>query len=326
MKKIKLAFQLAIFLTFADSEVYSQNMALNFDGSNDFVEVSGIPNPVGSFTVEAWARMETKGWRTVFSKIANGYFGYTISYDFNNDKMGAGIGTGSSWEGVQSQTGWNLDQWYHVALVYNADDSTMYYYQDGDLQGSTGVVPFYSTTTFKIGNDEWLEVWDGDIDEVRLWQVARTQAEIQSTMNMELTGTEPGLSNYYNFNQGIPGGDNTGITSLIDLQGAADGTFQNFALLGDISNFFGSLFVGESPVEDEMPDIYPNPVSDQLFIEDKLNGDNINYEILNAHGQVICAGKLSRGMAINTGNLIAGFYILRLHSGQNEKSVKFMKA
>ena len=45
----------------------------------------------------------------------------------------------------------------------------------------------------------------GALDEVRVWDVVRTAAEIQQSYNMSLAGSEPGLVGYYRFDEG--GGD-----------------------------------------------------------------------------------------------------------------------
>jgi hypothetical protein len=44
--------------------------------------------------------------------------------------------------------------------------------------------------------------FDGKIDEVRIWEVARTQTEIQGYMNQSLTGEEDGLIGYWRFDEG----------------------------------------------------------------------------------------------------------------------------
>jgi hypothetical protein len=44
--------------------------------------------------------------------------------------------------------------------------------------------------------------WRGAIDEVRIWAVARSQAEIQSTMDRYLCGDEQGLRAYWSFDEG----------------------------------------------------------------------------------------------------------------------------
>ena len=46
------------------------------------------------------------------------------------------------------------------------------------------------------------EYLDGYIDEVRVWNTARSQSEIESTMHTELNGDECGLVAYWNFNEG----------------------------------------------------------------------------------------------------------------------------
>ena len=209
---------------------------LNFDGINDYVSVPSMPNPSGSFTIEANARMASKGNRTIVSKIENDWHGYTISYNHGADRMECFMGSGSP-NTIQSQAPWNLNQWYHVALVYDASTQTMSYYQDGILQGSLNVSPIYSSQPFKIGEDFWGNLWHGDIDEVRVFNKARTLTEIQNSMNVELYGSENGLTNYYNFNQGIAENNNSGIPNIVDAKGVEHGSFINFALNGSISNF-----------------------------------------------------------------------------------------
>ncbi|MFM9053035.1 MAG: peptide-N-glycosidase F-related protein, partial [Bacteroidota bacterium] len=85
--------------------------------------------------------------------------------------------------------------------------------------------------------------YKGRIDEVSVWNKALNTTEIQDMMNNELLGNEPGLRLYYKFNQGVPGGNNTSITSLeTDLNSPLyDGQFYNFALDGATSNFNGTL-------------------------------------------------------------------------------------
>ena len=44
--------------------------------------------------------------------------------------------------------------------------------------------------------------YDGGLDELRLWSVARTASELQATQTIELTGSELGLRAYWRFNEG----------------------------------------------------------------------------------------------------------------------------
>jgi gliding motility-associated-like protein len=62
-------------------------------------------------------------------------------------------------------------------------------------------------------------------------------------LNATLTGNETGLVDYYQFNQGIAGGTNTGISTLFDSTVTANnGTISNFALNGNTSNFVTGYF------------------------------------------------------------------------------------
>ncbi|MBK7762116.1 MAG: T9SS type A sorting domain-containing protein [Bacteroidetes bacterium] len=325
IKKILFKLSLVITLLAFTERAFSQDRALNFDGFDDYVNVPSIPSPTGSFTAEAWARMETKGQRTVLSKIGTGYYGYTISYDFIDDRMEADMGTGTNWVFVASILPWNLNQWYHVAFVYDATISTLHFYQDGALQGSVVAVPSHSFTSFKIGNDDWNEVWDGDIDEVRYWNIARTQSEIQSTMHTELTGTETGLVNYYKFNQGVAGGNNTTISTLTDSKGTSTGSILNFDMDGPSSNFVGSNALGIDIVQDENFSIYPNPVQDELIIVSKTFTENLSFEIYNSLGQLIVSNKLTEITFVNTQDYKPGLYFFKLRSGQNFWFHKFVK-
>ncbi|MFZ4740153.1 MAG: YCF48-related protein [Bacteroidales bacterium] len=68
--------------------------------------------------------------------------------------------------------------------------------------------------------------------------------------------------------------------------------------------------------------VYPNPVSNELIIEIKGNKDKLNFEILNAIGQVVFNGKLIEKTIIETTNFTPGVYLIKL---ENRKSYEFKK-
>ena len=47
-----------------------------------------------------------------------------------------------------------------------------------------------------------VNIFNGIIDEVRIWNIARSQNDIQEYMYKQLTGTESGLVAYWQFNEG----------------------------------------------------------------------------------------------------------------------------
>jgi len=139
--------------------------------------------------------------------------------------------------------------WQHFAWVY--DGAAVKLYVNGNLKGSKAASGSFTSNTipFAIGRSiaggGLNFYWGGRIDEVTAWSKALSQAEIQDMMLNELTGNEDGLELYYKFNQGVPGGDNTSITKLTSkiYTPERDADILNFAMVGETSNFNGTLDV-----------------------------------------------------------------------------------
>lgn len=79
--------------------------------------------------------------------------------------------------------------------------------------------------------------FDGNIDEVRIWDVERTAAEIAASYDEYLCSIPDHLIAYYHMNENTAGGTNTGQTTVTDFAGSNDGTATNFAMTGATSNW-----------------------------------------------------------------------------------------
>lgn len=98
-----------------------------------------------------------------------------------------------------------LNVTYHAAMVY--DGSTLKYYRDGVLLGQTAATGNLITQDVIPADIGYFvtqlvdENFVGYINEVRIWNVARTQAQIQANMFTSLPSpaTQPGLLGYYVF-------------------------------------------------------------------------------------------------------------------------------
>ena len=176
--------------------------ALEFDGLDDSVSVPyhAALNP-DTFTFEAWAYV-TGGngtYRTVMSNRGNTVEGATL-YAGSNNKWQWWLGSGSAWFKV---TGSNvvLNRWTHLAGTY--DGTTLKLYVDGELQGTQVLTQAKNTSKpMTIGsqtNGNWH--FPGKIDEVRVWNAARSQTEIQAWMESALSGSETNLVAYYPFDE-----------------------------------------------------------------------------------------------------------------------------
>lgn len=215
---------------------------LNFDGTNDVVNLgtttSSSLNNSNFLTVEAWIKVpNVVGTKTIVGNHV-GWGGTQFNLRVANNTLNAFLGDG--YYNVSSAVGTIVaNTWTHVALVY--DDTTLKIYINGVVVGSTSVPSGYSLAntspqTF-IGNSVFGgEIFQGDIDEVRIWNIVKTVEQLNGSKNCELQGTEPGLLAYYKFNQGVDLANNSAVTTLNATVGP-NGTLTNFALIGATSNW-----------------------------------------------------------------------------------------
>jgi len=216
--------------------------ALNTDGSNDYVN---LPKPnLNSFTIEYWVKTTQASpsgsqWYQGLGIVDAEVGGVTTDFGTSllNNKLVFGIGSPDVT--IQSTTSINTGNWVHVAATWDGSTGAMKLYINGVLEASgTGGTGLRSApSNIRIGSIlTGINYFSGTIDELRIWNVVRSQSDIQNNRNSEI-GTSSSLVEYYRFNQGNPNGTNT-ITSLTDLSGNNNtGTLYNFALTGTTSNW-----------------------------------------------------------------------------------------
>jgi hypothetical protein len=222
---------------------------LNFDGINDNVTipsaVSGAIAQGSEITIEYWFKGTNLQSAVRFQNgnnyIVAGWGGSNPQFIVSTDGGTDGVSNGT--ESVIEN-----NNWHHIACVWkkNVMFAT---YLDGVLQNSRVAanvnLPNLAGTEGKLGSlNGGSEFMTGNLDDVRIWNVARTAAQISNNKNCELQGNESGLVAYYKFNQGLDAADNTAITTLTDATAAANnGTLVNFARTGTTSNFLSGSTV-----------------------------------------------------------------------------------
>ena len=203
------------------------------DGVDDYVIIDGDPAALkltGAMTVEAWFKhpaVAVAPPAVIASKAGPGGPSWVMdlsSTDGNIEFLAFG-GNGASPSGAASAQNLNDGVWHHAAGVWDGIEPRLYI--DGVLAavGPTSTGPLFDTTdAVVIGNDAALDptpLFTGEIDEVRIWDIARSDAEIAATMNTTLVGDETNLVGYWNFDSG----------TADDLAGASHGTLGGGASL-----------------------------------------------------------------------------------------------
>ncbi len=221
---------------------YASN-ALSFDGTNDNVTIAddNTLDITTAITLEAWVyATKNSGIQNVINKSSsatnNGYIFPRTNDGWANAAFYLHVGGG--WQTLFAAYP-SLNAWHHLAATY--DGTTMKIYIDGVLAASKTATGTMTTNTnpVTLGNQTgWSEYFGGYGDEFRIWNVARTQTQIQNSMDRELDpASQTGLVSYYTVNQGIAAGTNTGLITLPDQKGTNNGTLTSFALSGASSNY-----------------------------------------------------------------------------------------
>ncbi len=242
---------ISLMINFSITFAQSGNALSFVHGGNNYITIPDQDqinfNGSTSFTIEAW--IQTSGvsdWTGIVAKgSGNPWIGYQlnivenkISAEVSRELEMVGLGYG-----LQGTTSLADGNWHHVALVVDRSTTNAKLYVDGneeaDVTNSWLDRDITNVGTMYIGAERGGNVTiNGLIDEVRIWNVARTQTQLQNFKGTVINHTTTGLVAYYRFDQGTAGGNNTGITTLLDLTTYHNnGTLHNFTLNGTTSNW-----------------------------------------------------------------------------------------
>ena len=193
--------------------------ALSFDGVDDYVNLDahiGDYQDLSTGTLSVWIKKESTGSAGIFFSSSDGGDTYSSMYfaKMPDEKIKIRISQNDT-----SKLYWNSDSvlpfgWHHFA--YTTDSSGHCAYLDGVpltgsyTVGSPSTSAFFShipdQDTMRIGNlhnrnkDDWH--WNGLIDEVAIFNRALSAEEIRANMHKRLSGDEPGLVGYWDFDEG----------------------------------------------------------------------------------------------------------------------------
>jgi hypothetical protein len=166
---------------------------VNFDGSNDFVQIadSASLDIAGPGTFSAWVKLGALNrWHGVVAKGNVNDDGrgqnYAIEITNTND-IQCFIGNGTAVNSVTSSTALPLNQFTHIACTWDGTSIKLYINGVLNTSATQTITPAANTSALYLGQyggsvDQML----GALDEVRIYNRALTATEIQSDMNTPL--------------------------------------------------------------------------------------------------------------------------------------------
>jgi len=188
--------------------------AIGFDGINDAIEISNIA--FNDFTYELWIKTSQVGpnpnahaWDGV--GIISSDLGSTSNGDFvpmalNGNFISFGTGDNGDLT-LTSTVPINDNRWHHVAVTRNQVTGVKNIFIDGmlDVSASGSTVPYNANPSMYIGADFVDNVFfNGLLDEVRIWNTALSESQIQERMCHKISSADALYNNlvaYYNFDE-----------------------------------------------------------------------------------------------------------------------------
>ncbi|MCA9323111.1 MAG: LamG domain-containing protein [Planctomycetes bacterium] len=191
----------------------NQGLSLQSTTIGGYVQVPHDPSLApSSITVEAWMTYDgstiPSGWafptliRKNMTASQEVYFLRVEAGNFNTRAIKWRVNTASGSVILNySFAAGAFSSWTHIAATYDGAMSRLFIngvqvmtaIGSGPMVDTGGMVHIGAGDT--APNSAW-EVWNGQLDEVRIWPRARTAAEILSMMNIETTAIPGGVSNW----------------------------------------------------------------------------------------------------------------------------------
>jgi hypothetical protein len=184
--------------------------ALQFGGAQAYVRVN---RPVqDDFTLEAWIKTASPGLMAGTNFWQGSGLLYADTPGDGNDfgvvvlgsKLAFGVGNPNTT--IASTSDVTTGAWVHVAATRRKVTGEIQVYVNGVMENSK-IVPSVASLSAQPnltigGNAIDNRYFAGVIDEVRAWNVVRSQNDIRATMGKRLAGTESGLVGYWRFDEG----------------------------------------------------------------------------------------------------------------------------
>ncbi len=220
--------------------------ALSLDGTNDYVQAPAGIYFNTNFTIEAWVYVRSYNSWSRLLDFGNGAPSDNVVLALSSvttglpslDVFSASVPNGQQ---ITAPSAIPTNQWVHLAATLENGTATLYINGVAVVSGPVAAPNALITRTNNyIGRSNWSvnSYANAIFDEVRIWSVARSQADIQADMMHPLTGSEPGLVAYWKFDEG----SGTNAANSASTGSAYNGTLRHAA--ADLGDWLGRIRPG----------------------------------------------------------------------------------
>jgi hypothetical protein len=191
-----------------DKDGGNEGYGLAFNGSTSKISLPGTLSEelTNAFLAEGWFNTSSlTSDITLFSSYTGSQTGFRLEYISATKQLRAVVGRSGSATLVVNATATNMvaGMYHHIALSMDESDSIKVYL-DGIVIGKANMTGNFAEVNSEIlvgtRNTNYL---NGKIDELRIWNTARSEALIKRDFNRFLVGNEAGLKGYYRINEGF---------------------------------------------------------------------------------------------------------------------------
>lgn len=291
--------------------------AISFDGIDDVIELGDIYDNIQlPVSVSAWIKVDPD--KTSVAPIFVSQDNFSLYNGFwvviSPSRLVVGYGDGLGYNNSAYRRERSADhpdvfgKWVNVcAVIKGATDMDLYVNginRGGTYSGSSNLpmASNYPNEIAKIGRfltNDVLHKYKGEMDELKVWKKALTEAEVREQMCKKLTGNEPGLMGYWDFNE------TSGLTLFDKSPNAFHGQ-----LIGNPERVFSG-----APIGDESVFQYTSSWSE--FQMEDLTVKNIQGGPRGIHIYKV-NGAPSRTSGLNMDHLNASYYgVFAVNDGMN---------
>ncbi|HSH10028.1 MAG TPA: Ig-like domain-containing protein, partial [Oceanipulchritudo sp.] len=180
-----------------------QASSLTFDGIDDYVQIRkvALPTTGAGATAELWFKTTQSKAQLLLQNLGGHGMGFYLGRFTPGQALFFFDGSTAN---DTEDFGPNLSdgEWHHAAGVW--ENGTVSIYVDGELVGTKPEGLIATVSGGSIGSNQGINAFfGGEMTEVRMWNVARTEEELLRDMHRRLDGTEPGLVSYYPMQEGM---------------------------------------------------------------------------------------------------------------------------